>query len=265
MRLKNKVVIVTASTQGIGLAIVKACAKEGAIVYMAARNMEKATQCAAELKNQGYSVFTVYNDATVLESYQKMIETVIEQSGHIDVLVNNFGTSNPQSDLDIEHTQYTDFMDTIQLNLASVFLPIQAIIPYMRQHGGGSIINISSIGGMIPDISRIGYAISKNAINYLTKNVAIQVAREHIRCNAIMPGMTATDAVTANMTEEFTQFFLKHSPIKRMAKPEEIANAVLYFASDESEFTTGQILAISGGFGLSTPLYGDMIDLKTRH
>lgn len=265
MRLKDKIVLVTASTRGIGLAIVEACAKEGAIVYMGARNMERAKERADEFNAQGYQVRTVYNDASVLESYKQMIETVIEQSGHIDVLVNNFGTSDPKTDLDIEHTDYHHFIETIQMNLASVFLPVQAVIPYMRKNKSGSIINISSVGGTIPDISRIGYAISKDAINYLTKNIAVQTARDQIRCNAVMPGMTATEAVTGNMSEGFTQFFLKHSPIPRMAKPEEIAHAVVYFASDESQFTTGQIIAVSGGFGLATPLYGDMIDLSSKH
>ncbi|WP_041140049.1 7alpha-hydroxysteroid dehydrogenase [Beduini massiliensis] len=265
MRLKDKVVVVTASTRGIGLAIVEACAKEGAIVYMGARNMERAKERAAALNAQGYQVRPVYNDASVLESYQQMIESVIDLSGHIDVLINNFGTSDPKTDLDIEHTDYHHFIDTIQMNLASVFLPVQAVIPYMRQNKGGSIINISSVGGIIPDLSRIGYAISKNAVNYLTKNIAVQAAKDQIRCNAVMPGMTATEAVTNNMSEDFTQFFLKHSPIQRMAKPEEIAHAVVYFASDESAFTTGQVMAVSGGFGLATSLYGDMIHLNKKH
>ena len=104
MRLQDKVVLVTASTRGIGLSIVKACAKEGAVVYMAARNLERANDRAAELNKQGFRVKTVYNDAYKPETYVSMIEEVITAEGQIDVLVNNFGTSDPKVDLDIENT-----------------------------------------------------------------------------------------------------------------------------------------------------------------
>lgn len=265
MRLQDKVILVTASTRGIGLSIVKACAEEGAVVYMAARNLERAKDRAAELNKQGYRVKTVYNDAYKPETYVSMIEEVIAAEGHIDVLVNNFGTSDPKVDLDIENTSYQVFRETVDVNLASVFIASQAAIPHMKKNGGGSIINISSVGGQVPDISRIGYAVAKDAIIYLTKNIAVQEARANIRANAVLPGMTATDAVMDNMSDQFQEFFLRHTPIRRMGTPEEIAKAVLYFASDESAYTTGQVLAVTGGFGLATPLYGDMIDLKNKH
>lgn len=128
----------------------------------------------------------------------------------------------------------------------------------MAKQGGGSIINISSVGGLVPDISQVSYGTSKAAINYLTKLIAVHEARNNIRCNAVLPGMTATDAVEKNLTGEFRDLFLRHIPFNRMGKPEEIASAVVYFASDDSLYTTGQILTVSGGFGLATPLYGDL-------
>lgn len=258
MRLKNKIVLITASTRGIGLACVKACAAEGALVYMAARNLTAANETAEKLNQAGGRVKVVHSDATMPETYKTMIETVVKNEGKIDVLINNFGTSDPSQDLAIEHTSYEYFKDTVMQNLASVFLSAQAAIPHMIKNGGGSIINISSIGGLVPDVSRVAYGTSKGAINYLTKNIAVQEARNNIRCNAVLPGMTETDSVRTALTDEFKTFFLKHSPIKRMARPEEIASAVLYFASDESAFTTGQILAVSGGFGLATPIFGDI-------
>lgn len=264
MRLENKVVLVTASTRGIGLACVKRCAEEGAIVYMGARNLELANKIADELNSNGANVNVVYNDATNKESYKTMIEETVKAEGRIDVLVNNFGTSNPKVDLDIKSTNYEDFIDTVDTNLASVFLTAQAVIPHMAANGGGSIINISSIGGICPDISQIAYGTSKASINYLTKLIATQCARDNIRCNAVLPGMTATDAVNANLTEGFKEFFLKHTPIKRMGTPEEIAGTVVYFASDDSAYTTGQIVDVSGGFGMPTPIYGDMIALTMK-
>ncbi|HIT90276.1 MAG TPA: SDR family oxidoreductase [Candidatus Merdenecus merdavium] len=264
MRLQNKVVLVTASTRGIGLACVKKCASEGATVYMGARNMERAANIAEELKKNGEKAIPVFNDATQKESYKTMVEEVIKAEGHIDVLINNFGTSNPKLDLDIKSTEYDEFIRTIDINLASVFLTAQAVIPHMAKNGGGSIINISSIGGLRPDISQISYGTSKASINYLTKLIATQCARDNIRCNAVLPGMTATDAVNQNLTEDFKEFFLRHTPIKRMGLPEEIASAVLYFASDEAAYTTGQIMDVSGGFGMPTPVYGDLISMATK-
>ena len=262
MKLKDKVIIVTASTRGIGLAVTQACAKEGAIVYMAARNLESAQKEAARLNNEGFKVRCVYNDASVPASYTSMAEEVVKNEGRIDVLVNNFGTSDPRRDLDLASTDADVFIDTVTLNLRSVFMASQAALGYMIN--GGSIINISSVGGSVPDISQIAYGTSKAAINYLTKLIAVHEAKHKIRCNAVLPGMTATDAVKDNLSDDFRALFAKHIPLGRMGLPEEIAAAVVYFASDDSAYTTGQILTVSGGFGLATPIYGDLKDKPDR-
>ena len=259
MRLQDKVILVTASTRGIGLAIVKKCAEEGAKVYMAARDMERAQEIANTLAG----VKCVYNDATKPETFTAMVEDVVRDAGRIDVLVNNFGTSNPGKDLDVANTDPQVFLDTVNLNLRSVFIASQAAVKHMEKHGG-SIINISSVGGLVPDISQVAYGTSKAAINYLTKLIAVQEARHNIRCNAVLPGMTATEAVEKNLSEEFRSLFLRHIPLGRIGLPEEIAEAVCYFASDASAYTTGQILAVSGGFGLGTPVYGDLAQ-QTKH
>ena len=259
MRLKDKVVLITASTRGIGLACVKKCAKEGARVYMAARNVERAQEIANTLNG----VKCVYNDAMKPETFTSMVEDVVKDAGRIDILVNNFGTSNPGKDLDFAHTDPQVFLDTVNLNLRSVFMASQAAAKHMENHGG-SIINISSVGGLVPDISQVAYGTSKAAINYLTKLIAVQEAKHNIRCNAVLPGMTATEAVEKNLTEEFRNLFLRHIPLGRIGLPEEIAEAVVYFASDASAYTTGQILTVSGGFGLATPVYGDLANKANR-
>ena len=260
MRLKDKVVLVTAATRGIGLACVKACAKEGARVYMAARNIERAKEIASTLEG----VKWVYNDATKPETFPSMVEAVVGEEGRIDVLVNNFGTSNPGKDLDFARTEPDIFLDTVNLNLRSVYMASQAAAKHMASSGGGSIINISSVGGLVPDISQVAYGTSKAAINYLTKLIAVHEASNKIRCNAVLPGMTATEAVEKNLSEEFRSLFLRHIPLGRMGLPEEIAAAVVYLASDDAAYTTGQILTLSGGFGLSTPVYGDLARKETR-
>ena len=264
MKLKDKIVLITASTRGIGLACVKACAKEGATVYMAARNLDLAKEEADKLISQGYNVKYVYNDASKPESYKTMTEDVINDAGRIDVLINNFGTSNPGKDLDFSNTDINVFLDTVNINLKSVFMASQQVVKHMAEQGGGSIVNISSVGGLVPDISQVSYGTSKAAINYLTKLIAVHEAGNNIRCNAVLPGMPATDAVEKNLPGGFRELFLRHIPFKRMGKPEEIAAAAVYFASDESAYTTGQILTVSGGFGLATPLYGDLSNKTNR-
>ena len=256
MRLKDKVVLITASTRGIGLSCVKACAREGAKVYMAARNLERAQEIANTLND----VKCVYNDATKPETFTSMVEDVVKDVGRIDVLVNNFGTSNPGKDLDFTNTDPQIFLDTVNLNLRSVFMASQAAAKHMAVQGGGSIINISSVGSIVPDISQVAYGTSKAAINYLTKLIAVHEAKNNIRCNAVLPGMTATEAVEKYLSEEFRSLFLRHIPLGRMGLPKEIADAVVYLASDESAYTTGQILTLSGGFGLATPVYGDLVN-----
>jgi NAD(P)-dependent dehydrogenase (short-subunit alcohol dehydrogenase family) len=260
MRLKDKVILVTASTRGIGLAIVKKCAQEGAEVYMAARDMERAREIANSLTG----VKCVYNDATKPETFSTMVEDVVRDAGRIDALVNNFGTSNPGKDLDFANTDPQVFLDTVNLNLRSVFMASQAAAKYMAAHGGGSIINISSVGGQIPDISQISYGTSKAAINYLTKLIAVQEAKHRIRCNAVLPGMTATEAVEKHLSDDFRNLFQRHIPLGRMGLPEEIAEAVCYFAGDAAAYTTGQVLTVSGGFGLATPVYADLANKKSR-
>lgn len=233
---------------------------------MAARNRERAETRIKELKNEtgNQHIHYVHYNAGQLETCRSMADEVAKAEGRIDVLVNNFGSSDPAMDLDIAKTSVETFLNTVTINLGNTYAASQAVIPCMRQNGGGSIINISSISGLIPDISQVAYGTAKSAINHLTELIAVQEARNGIRCNAILPGMTQTDAVRDALSGFFCDSFLKQSPIQRMAKPEEIAAAVVYFAADESSFTTGQLLTISGGFGLATPLFGALADLADR-
>lgn len=236
------------------------CAQEGAVVYIGARNMERAQAEADQLAAAGLRVKCVFNDATQPESFQSMIDTVVAAEGRIDGLVNNFGGTNPAQDKDLLSTAYDDFIGGIDVNIGSVFLGCQAAAREMAKTGGGSIVNISSIAGSVPDISQIAYGTSKAAINHMTKSMAVQLAKSNIRVNAVAPGMTATDAVADNLSEEFKQFFLRHIPLGRMADPAHIAAAAVYFLGDESAATTGQLIEVAGGFGLATPIYADAMD-----
>lgn len=262
-RLQNKVAIVTASTKGIGLATVEAFAAEGATVYMAVRNVELGNEVADKINAEKVKV--VYFDVSVEESYETMVDQVLEKEGRIDVLVNNFGGTNPRYDRDFINSKYENFIKDVEINLKSVFLTSQLVVKKaMSVQNSGSIINIGTVAGLIPDMNQCAYGTSKAGIIHLSKMIAAHTARFNIRCNVVCPGMTSTEAVEAHLTEDYKNFFLKHTPLRRMSKPEEIASAVLYFAGDESAFTTAQVITVSGGYGFMAPTYGDTVNANFK-
>ena len=256
------------SAGSIGYGIATAYAKEGANLVITGRNLQKLQEAKEELERlYGVKVLPVQADVSAgadnAATAKMVVEKAMAEFGRIDVLINNFGMSSPGQDLDFAHTAPDVFLDTVTMNLRSVFLASQAAVKHMAQNGG-SIINISSVGGLVPDISQVAYGTSKAAINHLTKLIAVQEAKHHIRCNAVLPGMTATEAIRQHLTEEFRELFTRHIPLGRIGLSEEIAEAVCYFASDASAYTTGQILTVSGGFGLATPVYGDFAQKTIR-
>ena len=262
-KLEGKVAIVTASTRGIGYACVETLAKEGALVYMACRNLEAGNAKTAALCAQGLQVKTVYFEAYDKNSITAMVDTVVAAEGRLDILVNNFGGTSPMNDLEFQTTKYEDFAKYIDVHMSCVFLASQrAIKKAMAKQKSGCIINIGSVAGITPDTSQVAYGTSKAAIIHLSKMIAIHAAKDNITCNVVCPGMTATEAVMNNLTPAFQEFFLKHTPIHRMAEPQEIADAVAYFA--QAPYTTGQVVAVHGGFGLASPVYGDMLMMKNK-
>ena len=256
--LENKIALVTSSSKGIGLACAVSLAKNGAHVFMAVRRVKDTEDICNSKEYQDLKLTPIYFDAIQKDSYVTMVDETIQKAGRIDILVNNFGIGRPSEDFDLVKGSESAFFEIMDLNLGSVYRICKLVIPHMIKNGGGNIINISSIGGMIPDITRIGYGVSKAAINNITQQIALQYARQNIRCNAVLPGLTATDAAIKNMPEDFVKSFLSHVPLNRMGTPEDIANAVLFFASDHSSYITGHILDVAGGYGLGTPQYAEM-------
>ena len=215
MNLKNKVALVTSATRGIGFASALKLAENGAIVYMGVRRLEATQEIIDKYPN--LKMIPVFFDAYKVESYKEMVDTIIQNQGRLDILVNNFGTSTPAKDHDLVNTDEEYFFDTIKANLGTVYSISKLVVPHMIKNGGGSIVNISSIGGVVPDISRIGYGVSKAAVNNITQQIAMQYARNNIRCNAVLPGLTATDAAIDNMPQEFVDSFLYfHDPVSKI-------------------------------------------------
>lgn len=258
-KLENKIALVTSGTRGIGLQCVKTLAENGAIVYIGARRLEAAQEICNDLAKSDLKAKAVYFDAKKEETYKTMVEEVIKDAGKVDILVNNYGATDAKRDRDLVSGDVDAFFDAVNGNLKSVYLPCKYVVPNMIENGGGSIINISSIGSILPDLGRIGYCVSKAGVNSLTENIAVQYARNNIRCNAVLPGLIATDAALNNMSQEFIDEFLKHVPLNRFGQPKDIAEAVLFLASEESSFITGEILSVAGGFGKPSPLYGNSV------
>ena len=222
-KLQGKIAVVTAATKGIGLASAEILAKNGATVYLAARSEELAHEVINKISAEGGCAKFVYFNAREEETFTSMIEEVVKKEGKIDILVNNFGSTNPSLDKDLVTGDTDNFFDTVNTNLKSMYLPCKA------------------------------------AINSLTQNIATQYAKDNVRCNAVLPGLIATKAALDNMSPEFIKEFLKHVPLNRIGEPDDIAKAVLFYASDDSSFITGDLLEVAGGFGLPTPQFADNI------
>ena len=262
--LNDKIALVTSSTRGIGLECAKKLAYNGAKVYLAVRRLDEGKRIAEEIKKDGGKADVVYFDATKEETFESMVKEVGDKEGRLDILVNNFGVTDVKSDKDVVTGETEKFFEIVNTNLKSVYIPSKVAIPYMIKAGGGSIVNISSVGGKFPDVTRTAYGVSKSAINFLTKDIATQFASQKIRCNAVLPGFIATDAAMQNMSDEFLNMFLKTVPLGRPGETEDIANAVLFFASELSSFITGESLEVSGGFGVPSPMYPMYKDMMKK-
>lgn len=257
--LNGRAAIVTAGSRGIGLACARILVRHGATVFVAARNDKEGEEAVAAMRRQGGRAFFLRFDATRAEDYPRLIDTAARRAGRLDILVNNYGSTDPARDRNLLEGDAEAFFRIVRANIQSVYLSCRRAVPFMKDSGGGSIVNISSIGSLVPDVSRLAYTLSKAAVNTLTKNIALQYARDNIRCNAVLPGLIATDAALRNMPESFLLSFLSHVPMGRMGTPEDVANAVLYFAGDASSYVTGVLHEVAGGFALGTPQYAESI------
>lgn len=260
-RLENRAALVVAATRGIGLACARALAAEGAEVYLGVRRLDAGEEAAAVIRAEGGRAAAVYFDALKPETYATMLaETADKSGGKLRVLVNNYGGTRPETDKDVAQTDADAFRADVINHLNSVFLAVKHAAPLLEASGGGSVINVSSMASVLPDLTRIGYTTAKAAVNAMTRNIATQYGRRGIRCNAVLPGMTATDAVTGNLSAGFTAAVLRHIPLGRMGTPEDIARAVCFLACDDSSYITGQCLEVAGGLGVPTPFYADMTE-----
>lgn len=244
--LKNKTAIVTGGAMGIGKASCEILAAYGANVVVADYNMEAAEATAAEINAQGGNAKAFRCDNTKDEDLVKLVEDTVEHFGSLEILVNNVGGggAGKESPYDISVEQ---FKKVFELNVFSTWRLCQLVAPHMKKSGYGSIINMSSMASINKSPAISAYASSKAAINHMTRNLAFDFGPDNIRVNAIGPGATRTHALSTVLTPDLEIAMLKHTPIKRLGEAEDIAGAVLYFASPISAWVSGQVLFVNGG------------------
>jgi NAD(P)-dependent dehydrogenase (short-subunit alcohol dehydrogenase family) len=243
--LKNKVVLITGASRGIGEAIALGLSEAEADLAIASRKLPDLEKVAEEIKKRGKKCLPVAAHVGKTEEINDLVKRVLEEFGRIDILVNNAATNPTMAQaIDIDERAWDSIMN---LNLKGLFFLSQAVAKTMKGKGGGKIINVASVAGISPDILPV-YSISKAGVIMATKVMAQQWAPYNIRVNAIAPGLTRTrfsEALWKN--PDILRVAMSRTPMARPADPEEMVGAVLYLASDASSYVTGQVIAIDGG------------------
>lgn len=243
--LKGKVALVTGGSRGIGKAIALGLAKAGADVVVTSRKLPDLEVVAGEIKSVGRQALAVTAHVGRLEEIEALVAKAKDEFGRVDILVNNAAT-NPTMDsaLDIQERAWDAIMN---LNLKGLFFLSQAVARLMKERGGGTIINVSSVAGITPDILPV-YSISKAGVIMATKVMAREWAKYNIRVNAIAPGLVRTRFSQALWDNpDILQGALARTPLGRIAEPDDMVGAVVFLASEASAYVTGQVLAVDGG------------------
>ena len=246
MRLAGKVALITGAAHGMGAAEAKLFAKEGAKVAIADVREEDGRKLEAEIAETGGEAIFIALDVSQEDQWQTAVAQVVARFGKLDILVNNAGISGSG---ERDHTS-TDAWDRLMnINAKGVFLGMKYAIPEMRAAGGGSIVNISSISGFVgQEAVHPGYNASKGAVRLVTKAAAVQHAKEGIRVNSVHPGMMPPMLTSFQRGDSAREALMDAIPMGREGEPEEVANAVLFLASDDASYITGTELIVDGGF-----------------
>lgn len=246
MRLSTKRALITGGAQGIGNAIAETFCREGAIVYIADINEDSGSSAAAKLRDKGYEATFVVLDVSDEADWQRVFEQIEEDVGGLDILVNNAGINIR---IDIEDMSPEELDQMYSVNVKGPFLGIKHAIPAMKKIGGGSIINMSSVCGLIGHMyTPEAYTTTKGALSLLTKAIASRYGKFNIRCNSINPSTADTPLVREMLKDpEWKKERLGEVPLGRMAGMQDIAEAAVYLASQEGAFINGVALPVDGG------------------
>ena len=243
--LKRKTVIVTGGGNGIGKASCKMLAAFGANVVVSDYNLDAAKEVVQEIESDGGKAVAIDCDVTKDEALVRLVDETIKAFGSINILVNNVGGGGAGKERP-DQIDVSQFKRVFEMNVFSMWRLCQLVAPHMKTSGYGSIINMSSMASINTSPAISAYASSKAAVNHMTKNLAFDYGPE-IRVNAIGPGAVRTHALSTVLTPEIEKNMLKHTPLQRLGEAEDIAGAVLYFASPVSNWVSGQVLFVNGG------------------
>jgi len=246
----DKVVVVTGGGSGIGQAVCRRFAAEGAKVAVIGRTLSKCENTAAEIAAAGGTAFAVQADVAMEEEVKQAIRSVMDRFGKIDVLVNNAAVC-PQ--IKLTDMSFSQWNEVIGCNLGSIFLACREVIPHMLDAGGGAIVNLSSVHALATSEGYAAYAAAKGGIVSMTRAVALDYAKSNIRVNAVLPGAVHTPMLESSVKKldddkaNIMQIWNDAQPIGRVGKAEEIASVVLFAASPDNSFMTGAVLVADGG------------------
>ena len=243
--IENKVAIITGSGGGIGGAIALRYARDRAKLALADIVAHTAKSCASEINSVGGDAFAVATDVTKKESVQQMVHTTVERWGRIDILVNVAGGADRKRVVEMIETDWDYIVD---MNLKSVFLCCQAVLPTMLKQKYGKIVNISSIYGFTGNASRSSYAAAKAGVAVFTKSLALEVAKEGINVNAIAPGRISTPRVRGHYSDDQWAEAVAQIPAGRAGTPDEVASTALFLVLDENRYITGQTVHVNGAW-----------------
>lgn len=249
MMLKDKVAIVTGSSRGVGKAIAEAYGKAGADVVVNYSSSEKAAQDVVKtIQDSGSKAIAVKADVAKKEDVKRLVQAAIDEFGRIDIIVNNAGFTRPAMMLKMEEDQWDQVVD---IHLKGAFLCSQAAALHMKEQKSGKIINVTSVAGLVGTVGQINYSAAKGGVLSMTKSIARELARYNVCANVISLGIVATDMTeTIRSDEKLKDIYMNRVLLKRFAEPDDISPAFVFLASDESNYITGQLLCVDGGYGM---------------
>lgn len=247
-RFDGKSVLVTGAASGIGLATAQGFASEGANLMIADIDGQGAAKAAAQIEASGGRAASVAVDLRDAEACAGMVDAVLQQFGRLDIAVNNAGVNDAPYD-EFENIVLEEWNRVLSTNVGGLFNAMKAQVPAMRQTGGDkAIVNTASAASISAVPGKAAYVTSKHAVAGLTRAAALDLIRHNIRVNAVCPGLTETPMIaTATAQVELQQALVAGTPIKRIAKPEEVAAAILFLASEEASYVMGSLMAVDGG------------------
>lgn len=251
-RLKDKVAVITGAGSGIGRAAAELMSREGARVVVADFHAEAAAESAALIEKEGGRALPVTVDVTDEESIAHMIDSAVGEFGELHVLCNHVGGTNPRLDLDVLRMDMEEFDRAVSRNVRSTLLGTRYALPHLIRSGGGSIINTASVAALAGDVLQTSYGAVKAAVVSLTKSVAVQYGPQNVRCNAVAPGAVVTPALENNLPEGVIESLKQGNALPYLGSPEDIGHTMVFLASDESRYLTGQLLVVDGGMTMQS-------------